>query len=207
MQRRRGFFQRIVSTWNSGWTGKLGLGCGVLAVVMLCSIGCVALILVIPTPEETSGSPTSPTSEPTVALPPTSTPQSGATAVPATATPTLVPPTVTPTPEPLVLKGKAFEADTEETCSTDVAITEVVGEGLRIEVLSGSLSIREGGLTIWCYGAKHTWIGTLTYGGHTFVSDEENPLQFTLDEDRGYVYLAGEGSIELPDGSVVDLPQ
>jgi hypothetical protein len=118
-----------------------------------------------------------------------------------------VPPRVTATPEPLVLQGEAFEADTEETCSTDVAITEVVGEGLRIEVLSGSLSIREGGLTIWCYGAKHTWMGTLSYGDHTFVSDEEDPLQFTLDKDRGYVYLAGEGSVELPDGSVVDLPQ
>jgi len=135
---------------------------------------------------------------PTEATPPTHTP---------TATPTSVPPTATPKPEPLVIEGEAFEADVQGTCSTDVAITEVVGDALRIQVLSGSISIREGGLTIWCYGAKHTWIGTLTYGGYTFESDEDDPLQFILDRNKGYSYLAGKGRVIQPDGRSVELPQ
>jgi hypothetical protein len=137
-------------------------------------------------------------------VPPTATP----TPVPPTATPTPVPPTVTPAPEPLVFKGEAFEADAPGTCSVDVAITEVIGgDALRIEVLSGSIAIREGGLTIWCYGAKHTWIGNLTYGGYTFDSDENSPLQFILDENTGYTYLTGKGSVVQPGGKIVEMPQ
>ena len=67
-------------------------------------------------------------------IPPTLTPTQ--TPIP-TATP--VPPTATPKPEPLVIKGEAFEANVQDSCSSvDVAITDVVGDGLRIEVLSGS---------------------------------------------------------------------
>ena len=143
-----------------------------------------------------------PTSTPS-AIPPTATPTT-------TPTPTLTPtpsPTATPTPQPLSIEGEAFEADVQDTCSVDVAITEVVGDGLRIEVLSGSIRIHQGGLTIWCYGAKHTWIGNLTYGGYTFESDENNPLQFILDRDKGYSYLSGQGTVTQPDGSSVELPQ
>ena len=152
-----------------------------------------------------------PTSTPTP-IPPTPTPAPTATPTPtpvpptATPTPTPVPPTATPKPEPLVIKGEAFEADGQEPCSVDVAILEVVGEGLRIQVLSGSIAIRQGGLTVWCYGAKHTWIGNLTYGGYTFDSDENSPLQFTLDQTDGYTYLGGKGSVTQPDGRVVELP-
>jgi hypothetical protein len=185
--------------------GKLALGCGALILVLLCSAACVGLILLIPPGEEASEGPVSPTPEPTATLPPTSSPQPTATSVPPTPTP--APPTATPTPESFVIEGDAFEAEVEGTCTTDVAILEVVDGGLRVEVLSGSLSIREGGLTIWCYGAKHTWRNTLTYGGHTFASDEEDPLQFTLDRQKGYVYVGGEGSVELPDGTVVALPR
>jgi hypothetical protein len=143
-----------------------------------------------------------PTSTPTP-IPPTAT----LTATP-TPTPTLTPrPTATPTPQPLVIEGEAFEADVQDTCSVDVAITEVVGDGLRIEILSGSIPIRQGGLTIWCYGAKHTWIGNLTYGGYTFESDSDTPLQFILDIEEGYSYLSGEGRVVQPDGSGVKLPQ
>ncbi|MGD8902237.1 MAG: FHA domain-containing protein [Anaerolineae bacterium] len=137
-----------------------------------------------------------PTSTPS-AVPPTPTP-----------TPTLTPrPTATPTPQPLSIEGEAFEADVQDTCSVDVAITEVVGNGLRIEVLSGSIRIHQGGLTIWCYGAKHTWIGSLTYGGYTFESDPDTPLQFILDRDEGYSYLSGRGRVVQSDGSSVELPQ
>jgi hypothetical protein len=139
-------------------------------------------------------------------------PTSTHTPIPPTATltptPTPIPPTAThtPEPEPLVIEGEAFEADVQDTCSVDVAITEVVGDGLRIEVLSGSIPIRQGGLTIWCYGAKHTWIGNLTYGGYTFESDVDTPLQFILDRNEGYNYLSGQGRVIQPDGSSVELP-
>ena len=156
--------------------------------------------------------PTLPQPSPTLtAIPPTPTPTSTPTPtptpVPPTATPTPVPPTATPKPEPLVIKGDAFEADSQSACpNVDVAITDVVGDGLRIQVLSGSIAIRAGGLTIWCYGAKHTWMGKLTYGGYTFDSDENSPLQFTLDSRKGYIYLSGKGNVTQPDGKIVELP-
>ena len=147
--------------------------------------------------------PTLPQPSPTLtAIPPTPTPTSTPTP-----TPTPVPPTATPKPEPLVIKGDAFEADSQSACNNvDVAITDVVGDGLRIQVLSGSIAIRDGGLTIWCYGAKHTWMGKLTYGGYTFDSDEDSPLQFTLDSRKGYTYLSGKGNVTQPDGKIVELP-
>lgn len=134
-----------------------------------------------------------------------------ATAVPPTSTSvpptnTRIPPTATIKPTPFILKEKAFEANILETCNTDIAITDVVGDGLMIEVLSGTLSIRQGGFTVWCYGAKHTWMGSLVYDGYTFISDNNNPLQFMIEKDRGYVYLKGSGSVTYPDGKVIEFP-
>jgi len=164
------------------------------------------------TPSQQAALPQATTAAPTATpVPATPTPTATPTPVPVTATATDTPtpaPTRTPRPAPLVFKGEAFEADAQTACSnTDVAITEVVGDALRIEVLSGSISIREGGLTIWCYGAKHTWIGNLTYGGYTFISDEESPLQFILDRSKGYTFLSGKGTVVQPDGTSVELPQ
>jgi len=151
-------------------------------------------------PEPTS-TPTPIPPTPTLTATPTPTPTSTPTP-----TPTPVPPTATPKPEPLVLHGEAFEADTQDSCSVDVAITQVTGDTFRIKILSGSIPIREGGLTIWCYGAKHTWMGNLTYGNYTFDSDDNSPLQFILDRVKGYTYLSGKGSVTQPDGKTVELP-
>ena len=101
MQRPRGFFRLIDAIWTSGWVAKLGLGCGALAVVMLCSVTTVGLILAIPTPDETSEQPTNPPPEPTATRPPTSTPQPTESPVPPTATSTPEP-TPTPGPEPAI---------------------------------------------------------------------------------------------------------
>jgi hypothetical protein len=49
-------------------------------------------------------------------------------------------------------------------------------------------------------------MGNLTYGGYTFDSDEDSPLQFILDRVKGYTYLAGAGSVLQPDGKNVELP-
>ena len=61
-------------------------------------------------------------------------------------------------------------------------------------------------MPIWCYGAKHTWMGNLTYGDYTFDSDDNSPLQFVLDRVKGYTYLSGTGSVTKPDGKTVELP-
>lgn len=87
MQRRGGLFRGVVATWRSGWLGKVGLGCGALALVMLCSITCVGLILLIPTPEEATESGISSTVESPTAVPLTSAPEPGATALPPTDSP------------------------------------------------------------------------------------------------------------------------
>jgi predicted component of type VI protein secretion system len=162
---------------------------------------------VLPEPTSTP-TPIPPTPTPTATPTPTPTATPTPTPVPPTATPTPtpVPPTATPKPEPLVLQGEAFEADVQDSCSVDVAITEVIGDGLRIKVLSGSIPIRQGGLTIWCYGAKHTWMGNLTYGDYTFDSDDNSPLQFILDRVKGYIYLSGTGRVTQPNGKTVELP-
>jgi len=62
-----------------------------------------------------------------------------------------------------------------------------------------------GGWAVFCYGAKHTWIGTLTYAGYTFASDANDPLKFIVDENKGYVYVGGKGSVTSPDGSIINL--
>jgi hypothetical protein len=117
-----------------------------------------------------------------------------------------VPPTSTPAP--FALSGKSFEANYKKDCSdVDVAITGVSGDSLSITVLSGSIAISGSGLTIWCYGAKHTWQGKLKYAGYTFASDASTPLQFMVDRDRGYVYVKGKGSVKFPNGKTVHLPE
>ncbi len=117
--------------------------------------------------------------------PPSATPQP---------TDTLIP----PTPTPLVIHDKPFSVDYEGDCDTDIRISGVVGEALQAK---GVFSMRSGRMTVWCYGAKHTWLGTLDYGGYTFASDTEAPLQFTIQQGIGYVYTGGKGVVTLPDGS------
>jgi hypothetical protein len=56
----------------------------------------------------------------------------------------------------------------------------------------------------WCRGAKHTWIGRLTYEGYTFDSDDADPLQFMVTE-KGYIYVKGKGMVTMPDGKAVKL--
>jgi len=57
----------------------------------------------------------------------------------------------------------------------------------------------------WCRGAKHTWIGRITYEGYTFDSDDADPLQFMVNE-KGYIYVKGKGMVTMPDGKAVKLP-
>jgi hypothetical protein len=45
----------------------------------------------------------------------------------------------------------------------------------------------------------------LTYAGYTFASDAKDPLQFQVDETKGYVYIHGSGTVTQPDQSVIAL--
>ena len=135
---------------------------------------------------------------------------------PATATPPPVP-TITPTatelptatseptatPQSFAIQNVKFQ-DYKQTCNTDVDINSVNGDSLGIKV-NTTLTMINGGWAIFCWGAKHTWIGTLTYAGYTFASDAKDPLQFRVDETEGYVYIHGTGTVTLPDKSVVAL--
>ncbi|MFM8320636.1 MAG: NPCBM/NEW2 domain-containing protein, partial [Chloroflexota bacterium] len=71
---------------------------------------------------------------------------------------------------------------------------------------TGSLAIRNNKLLFWCYGAKHTWLGTLTYHGYTFASEAADPLTFVVDAALGYRYAGGSGTVTFPDGSQYTLP-
>jgi hypothetical protein len=84
-----------------------------------------------------------------------------------------------------------------------VQITGVEGTSFTVK---GQITMRNDTWYVWCYDAKHTWIGTLTYSGYTFASDPNDPLQFRVDHNGGYVYIGGKGTVTKPDGSVVSLP-
>ena len=113
-------------------------------------------------------------------------------------------PTPTPTPRPLVINDPAFVPDVPNSCDGDIQIKGV--NGTTLSVGGTKLPMINSKFVVFCYGAKHTWIGTLTYAGYTFASDATDPLQFEVVQDQGYVYTAGTGTVTSPDGSVVTLP-
>lgn len=138
-------------------------------------------------------------------VPPTNTPKP--TPIPPTKTP--VPPTKTPKPtaipttKPLVIADKEFEADIKSSCSTDVLI-KGYSNGV-FSIGGGSISMRDGKIALWCYGAKHKWIGKIVYADYVFESDENDPMQFEIVKDVGYRFIGGVGSITYPDGKQVEL--
>ena len=144
------------------------------------------------------------TSTPTL----TATPTHTSTATP-THTSTKTPmPTLTPTPEPFVIVDDAFAPDTGGDCSTVCTFIQAVGlTGLAISKDS-TISYSDAlGMRFFCHGAVHTWGGTgLEYAGFIFDSDVNNPLQFTVDADIGYVHIGGTGTVTMPDGEVIELP-
>lgn len=141
------------------------------------------------------------------------TPTSTPTLTP-TATPTPLPtptatPTPLPTPTPKFFAIRSADFDEGETCfeqNVEIEILSAKGNSLEFRVVSGSVTIKKGRIVIFCYEAKHTWIGTLTYAGYTFTSDKDNPLQFQVTKNQGYMYIKGKGSVKTPDGTVVELP-
>lgn len=103
-----------------------------------------------------------------------------------------------------VIKDEKFQAQVKEECKADIEFQ--MKDGKLVARARGVLLIRDGEFVIWCYGAEHKWIGVITYEGYVFDSDKENPLQFRVDKDKGYVYVGGRGTVTTPDGVVVKLP-
>jgi hypothetical protein len=102
---------------------------------------------------------------------------------------------------------KAFEAVYRGDCNTDIKIVSINDKGQLVNATdSGIISIRNGKNVLWGYGAKHTWIGKLTYAGYTFDSDANNPLQFMVDKYKGYIYIKGKGKVTQPDRNVIIFP-
>jgi hypothetical protein len=145
------------------------------------------------------------TPHPTYTVPPTPTrtPTATPTHTPA-ATPT---PTPTPTPKPpFVIRDPAFQAKPGDTCEKlDIEITDIQGDRISLTFRAGS-EIPMSVPLLQCSGGKHTWKGQLTYKGYTFASDENDPLQFRV-EEAGYVYVKGKGTVTFPDGTAVTLPR
>ncbi|MBW8011614.1 MAG: hypothetical protein FVQ83_10300 [Chloroflexi bacterium] len=181
-----------------------------LAVIMsvTVSLGCqtlanfnsepTATISPTDTPLPTFTNTITPTSAPTATLTPTQTTAPTNTSAP---TNTLVP--NTPTPAPFVINDETFDAINEIDCSTEVEIIGIQGADYSLMVEGFSLTVNREGWenAVLCLNSKHTWIGTLTYEGFTFASDEDDPLQFVLISDQEYLYIQGEGTVTFPDGS------
>ena len=165
------------------------MGLGLIGLVVVIIVGAVLL--------SSAGGPHATFVSSAIAL---ATPTAGATPTP---TPTPAP-TPTPSPQPFVINDPTFVPAVSDSCDGDVQITGVSGTGL---VVSGDIPMINSQFVVFCYGAKSTWIGTLTYAGYTFASDASDPLQFTVVQGQGYVYTGGTGTVTSPDGSVVTLPR
>ena len=105
--------------------------------------------------------------------------------------------------EPFTINDNNFLANYKGPCGTDAQIKSVNENSFGV---GGQVSIKDGQFTLWCYDAKHTWIGKLRYAGYTFDSDKNNPLQFVIDKDKGYLYVKGKGTVTLPSGKIIKFP-
>ena len=179
MQRLRALFQRIVATWKSGSKGKLGVGCGALAVLIFSCIGCLGLIMVIPTPDEALEEPpgrvtvvvtaTQQDAEPSQPSASPVTPDSDESTSEDTPIPTRTPtstPAPTDTPEPTNTASPSATPTTEPTPTperTEAQLVEVVdGDTIKVEIDGEIETVRYIGID--CPETKHPnepvqWMG------------------------------------------------
>lgn len=108
-----------------------------------------------------------------------------------------------------ITNDKSFEPLTscQTRCSSvlDIEISERKGHMNIIGTGKSVFQFCKSEMNMFCYGAKHKWVGRSSYAGYVFDSDKKDPLQF-MSTEEGYVYVKGKGTITLPDGSVVQLP-
>lgn len=109
--------------------------------------------------------------------------------------------------EPFAIKDKRLlELSGPDPCHTDAKITASSSQGY---YMGGIIHVDGGQIHLWCNGAKHTWIGRHEniQGVIALIdSDKENPLQFKIDKEKGYVYQKGKGTVTMSDGKVIKLP-
>ncbi len=109
------------------------------------------------------------------------------------------------TQEPFAIKEFAQYVKQTDPCNVaiheDYNITKAPGE--EFVILPFDLN---GKALLWGHGSKHTLIGKVELVEYIFESDKEEPLQFKLDKDAGYVYIKGKGAVTYPDGKIVKLP-
>jgi hypothetical protein len=104
--------------------------------------------------------------------------------------------------QPFALAAKAFQPVVTEKCGTNSVMTGVTKEGLQV---NGSIAVINGNLAVFCPGARHTWKGTIAFGGYTFASEASNPLVFKVTQSDGYVYVSGKGVVKNSDGMSIRL--
>jgi tetratricopeptide (TPR) repeat protein len=106
--------------------------------------------------------------------------------------------------EPFAIRDKIFESECIRDCDIEAEIYNA--EGDTYEFRGKTLVVCNNKTTPFCYGARHTWVGRLDFGGYIFDSDKDDPLQFMVTRDKGYVYIKGKGTVTMPDRTVVVLP-
>jgi hypothetical protein len=109
---------------------------------------------------------------------------------------------------PFVINDKRLlQLSGPDPCRTDAEITASSSQGYQTR---GIVERFGGNFHLWCNGAKHTWIGrheNIQLGAIAVIdSDKENPLQFRIDKEKGYVYQKGKGAVTMPEGRLIKLP-
>jgi protein-disulfide isomerase len=101
----------------------------------------------------------------------------------------------------LTIKDLKADEKYQGSCQIELELSSVNGGVLN----SGTMQPDANGyMSAGCNGAKHTLIGKVSISGYLFDSDEQSPLQFRVGKG-GYAYVAGKGSVTMPDGTVVTL--
>jgi hypothetical protein len=94
---------------------------------------------------------------------------------------------------------KDFIPEYKEECNTNIKLSMEDGK----YIADGMHSAKGGN---YCHKARHTLIGKVIIFAYVFDSEKDDPLQFIVDKDKGYVYVKGKGTITNPDGKAIKLP-
>jgi hypothetical protein len=142
-----------------------------------------------------------------------------------TVTPTLIPPTATPTvfaifdPEYIYIDPSLGETPYANE-SILIAQPDELKGGSIIAILGkdGKPALYDhfnlkshpssGNIvsTLFSNGTEHTIIGEISLGDYyVFKSSKEDPLRFRCDVQKGYVYVGGQGTVKMPNGTIVEL--
>lgn len=110
--------------------------------------------------------------------------------------------------EPFSIKDERLSPDSSapDPCRTDAEIWSSSSQGYET---SGTVEMSNSQFYMWCNQAKHTWIGrheNIRGAIPVIDSSKDDPLQFKVDKEKGYVYQKGTGTVTLLDKRVIELP-